>query len=60
MAKSEKRVRKGIRDMAKELLTLYADREKAEGYAFRPDSLWQKEFEDVFIYPETPDQPESG
>ena len=54
--KVKKRVRKGIQDMAKELLALYAARNDAEGYAFKPDSLWQKEFEDAFIYPETTDQ----
>ncbi|MDD2221538.1 MAG: transcription-repair coupling factor, partial [Clostridia bacterium] len=50
------RVRASVRDMAKELLALYAAREAAEGYAFSPDTPWQREFEDRFIYEETPDQ----
>src|SRR5213075_2565308 len=50
------RVRKAIRDMAQELLKLYAQRKVANGYAFSPDSEWQKEFEEAFQYDETPDQ----
>jgi len=50
------KVRASVRDMAKELLALYAARDAAEGYAFSPDSPWQREFEDMFIYEETPDQ----
>lgn len=50
------RVRASVRDMAKELLALYAAREAAEGNAFSPDTPWQREFEDRFIYEETPDQ----
>ncbi len=50
------KVRKGVEDMAKELLALYAAREAAQGYAFSEDTPWQKDFEDVFPYQETPDQ----
>lgn len=50
------RVRKAIRDMAQELLALYAERKVALGHAFSPDTEWQKEFEDAFQYEETPDQ----
>ena len=50
------RVRRAIRDMAEELLSLYAERKVAVGYAFGPDTAWQKEFEDAFQYEETPDQ----
>ncbi len=50
------RVREAVRDMAKELLELYAARETAQGYAYGPDTVWQKEFEDSFPYEETPDQ----
>jgi transcription-repair coupling factor (superfamily II helicase) len=50
------RVRKAIRDMAGELLRLYAERKVALGHAFPPDTEWQKEFEDAFQYEETPDQ----
>src|SRR5437899_6941114 len=45
-----------IRDMAQELLKLYAERKVASGYPFSPDTEWQKEFEDAFQYEETPDQ----
>lgn len=50
------KVRAAVRDMAEELVKLYAAREQAEGYAFSPDSAWQREFEDAFPYTETPDQ----
>jgi transcription-repair coupling factor (superfamily II helicase) len=50
------RARRAIRDMAQELLKLYAERKVATGYAFSPDSEWQKEFEEAFQYEETPDQ----
>jgi transcription-repair coupling factor (superfamily II helicase) len=45
-----------MRDMADELLKLYAERRMAEGFAFSPDSNWQREFEDAFEYTETKDQ----
>jgi len=50
------RVKRAIRDMAQELLQLYAERKLAQGYAFSADSEWQKEFEEAFPYDETPDQ----
>ena len=50
------RVKRAIRDMAQELLKLYAERKVANGYAFAPDTEWQKEFEEAFQYDETPDQ----
>ena len=50
------RVKRAIRDMAQELLKLYAHRKLANGYAFSPDTEWQKEFEEAFQYDETPDQ----
>lgn len=50
------RVREAVRDMAQELLELYASRETVQGYSFGPDTIWQKEFEDDFPYEETPDQ----
>ncbi|PYS41025.1 MAG: transcription-repair coupling factor [Acidobacteria bacterium] len=50
------RVKRAIRDMAQELLKLYAERKVASGYAFSPDTEWQKEFEEAFQYEETPDQ----
>ncbi|MCL6610445.1 MAG: transcription-repair coupling factor [Peptococcaceae bacterium] len=50
------RVRESVREMAKELLALYAARESTPGHAFGPDTVWQKEFEEAFPYEETPDQ----
>jgi len=52
----KKRVRKSMRDMAQELLKLYAARKAAEGHAFAPDTPWMHEFEALFEYEETPDQ----
>ena len=45
-----------MRDMAEELLKLYAARKAVPGHAFSPDSHWQQEFEDAFEYELTPDQ----
>ena len=45
-----------IEEMADELLQLYAIREAREGYVFSPDTSWQREFEAMFPYEETPDQ----
>lgn len=50
------RVREAVRDIAQELLALYAARETVQGYAYGPDTVWQKEFEEAFPYEETPDQ----
>jgi transcription-repair coupling factor (superfamily II helicase) len=50
------RAKRAIRDMAQELLKLYAERKVAAGYAFSSDTEWQKEFEEAFQYDETPDQ----
>src|SRR5246127_1743551 len=55
-AKTKARVRKAMKDMADELLKLYAERSAAEGHAFPPDSQWMREFEDAFEYNETEDQ----
>ena len=54
--KTKAKVKKAIEDMAEELLKLYAQREKSKGYAFSPDTDWQKQFEYLFPYEETPDQ----
>jgi transcription-repair coupling factor (superfamily II helicase) len=53
------RVRKAVREMAAELLRLAAVRHSAEGYAFAPDSPWQREFEEAFEFELTPDQERS-
>ncbi len=50
------RAEKAVRDMARELLELYAQREVAQGHAFRPDTPWQHELEASFPYVETDDQ----
>jgi transcription-repair coupling factor (superfamily II helicase) len=50
------RVKKAMRDMAEELLKLYAARKAVPGHAFSSDSHWQQEFEDAFEYELTPDQ----
>ena len=55
-AKAKARVRKAMKDMADELLKLYAERKTAEGHAFSADNEWIREFEDAFEYSETEDQ----
>ena len=54
--KTKQKARKAAKDMAAELIKLYAARRRQEGYAFAADSPWQLEFEDNFPYPETEDQ----
>ena len=55
----KKRVRKSMRDMAQELLKLYAERKRAKGHAFASDSAWMSEFEALFEFEETPGQREA-
>ena len=50
------KVKKNLREVAKDLIELYAKREKAKGYSFSKDTPWQKQFEDKFPYQETEDQ----
>ncbi len=54
--KAKTRVKKAMRDMAEELLKLYAQRKALPGHAFSPDTHWQEEFEGAFPYEPTPDQ----
>ena len=54
--KTKAKARKAAKDMAGELIQLYAARKRQPGYAFSADAPWQKEFEDNFPYPETDDQ----
>ena len=54
--KTKQKARKAAKDMAAELIKLYAARRRQEGYAFAADSPWQLEFEDNFPYAETDDQ----
>ena len=55
-ARTKASVRKAMRDMADELLKLYATRRMIGGHAFATDTPWQKEFEDAFEFDETDDQ----
>jgi len=54
--KTKTRVKKAMREMAQELLKLYAERKARPGHAFAGESPWQREFEASFEYDETPDQ----
>ena len=54
--KTKAKARKAAKDMAGELIQLYAQRKRQPGFAFAADAPWQKEFEDNFPYPETDDQ----
>ena len=55
-SKTRARVKKAVKDMADELIKLYAERAAAKGYAFGPDTDWQNDFERRFPYDETDDQ----
>src|SRR5438045_8440691 len=55
-ARKKDSVKKAMRDMADELLKLYATRQMVQGHAFSKDSPWQFEFEDAFEFDETEDQ----
>jgi transcription-repair coupling factor (superfamily II helicase) len=55
-AKRKGRARKAVREIAAELIKLYAARQATRGHAFGPDTTWQRELEDAFSYVETPDQ----
>ena len=54
--RARSRAKAAAREMAGELIQLYAQRQKSPGHAFAPDSPWQTEFEDAFEYTETEDQ----
>ncbi len=55
-ARAKSRAKAAAKDLAKGLIQLYAERQRRPGFAFSPDSPWQREFEDAFDYEETPDQ----
>ena len=55
-AKTKGRARKAVREIAAQLVQLYAARQSAPGHAFAPDTPWQRELEDAFPFTETPDQ----
>jgi len=54
--KAKAKVKESLRELAEELVKLYARRKMQEGYAFHEDTTWQKEFEESFPYEETEDQ----
>lgn len=54
--KTKTRVRGAVKEIAHELVELYAVRQKREGYVYGPDTVWQKEFEEMFPFEETEDQ----
>ncbi|MDK2934748.1 MAG: hypothetical protein PWP27_2558 [Clostridiales bacterium] len=55
-AKTKSKVKKSVQDLARGLIELYAARQSVKGYAFSPDTEWQRQFEDTFPYEETADQ----
>ena len=54
--KTKSRVRGAVNEIAKELVDLYATRQQTEGFVYGPDTVWQKEFEELFPFEETEDQ----
>ena len=54
--KTRTRVRGAVREIAKDLVALYAARQEQEGYVYGPDTVWQREFEEMFPFEETEDQ----
>lgn len=54
--KTKTKVRGAVKDIARDLVELYAARQEKEGYVCGPDTVWQKEFEEMFPYEETEDQ----
>lgn len=54
--KTKNQVKHAVRQVAKELVELYAVRQQANGYVYEPDTVWQREFEEMFLFEETDDQ----
>ncbi len=54
--KTRSRVKGAVKEIAKELVELYATRQQTDGFAYGPDTVWQKEFEELFPFEETEDQ----
>ena len=54
--RTKSRVRGAVKDLAEDLLKLYAARQSQEGFSYGPDTIWQREFEEAFPYEETDDQ----
>jgi len=55
-SKTKQKVRTAVESVAKDLVELYAHRQEAAGFQYGPDTVWQREFEEMFPYEETPDQ----
>ncbi len=55
-AKTKSRVKESLRELAGELIKLYAQREASNGFVFSKDTVWQRQFEEIFPYDETDDQ----
>lgn len=55
-AKTKSQVKKAVQIVAKDLVELYAVRQQSEGFVYGPDTVWQKEFEEMFPFEETDDQ----
>jgi len=53
---TKKKVKSKIKEAARQLINLYAKRKMSKGFAFSPDTIWQKELEASFMYEDTPDQ----
>ena len=54
--KTKTKVKKAVKSIAKDLVELYAARQKLGGFCYGPDTVWQREFEELFPYEETEDQ----
>ena len=54
--KTKNQVRGAVRQIARDLVELYAARQQENGYQYEPDTVWQKEFEEMFPFEETDDQ----
>ncbi|MGL6198639.1 MAG: transcription-repair coupling factor [Lachnospiraceae bacterium] len=54
--KSKNKVKKAVHEIAKDLVELYAKRQEKDGFVYGPDTIWQKEFEEMFPFEETEDQ----
>ncbi len=54
--KTKSQVKKAVQTVAKDLVELYAARQRSEGFVYGPDTIWQKEFEEMFPFEETEDQ----
>lgn len=55
-AKAKAKVKESLKVLADDLIRIQAERRNSKGYSFSPDTVWQKQFEDMFAYEETPDQ----